>query len=143
MTISRGSIIGGQRLAERVAERLGSCCISREVLVELEYQATPDSTKALEDLPLSCRVQATGMAPRPSRGIEVESQANDGVIHVRGSVDAAELQEEILELARTMPGVKEGNPELDIRPIFPHHAVSPIVCSTRGVRLCQHCGRAE
>ena len=57
MTISRGSIIGGQTLAERVAERLGSCCLSREVLVELEYQATPASTKALEDLPLSYRVR--------------------------------------------------------------------------------------
>jgi hypothetical protein len=53
MTISRGSITDGQTLAERVAERLGSRCLSREVLVEPEYQAIPASTKAIEDLPLS------------------------------------------------------------------------------------------
>lgn len=34
ITISRGSLSGGQELAERVARRLGYRCISREVLVE-------------------------------------------------------------------------------------------------------------
>jgi cytidylate kinase len=34
VTISRGSLSGGQELAERVAERLGYRCVSREVLLE-------------------------------------------------------------------------------------------------------------
>ncbi len=34
VTISRGSLSGGQELAERVAERLGYRCVSREVLIE-------------------------------------------------------------------------------------------------------------
>ena len=34
ITISRGSLSGGQELAERVAERLGYRCVSREVLIE-------------------------------------------------------------------------------------------------------------
>ena len=34
ITISRGSLSGGQELAERVAKRLGYRCISREVLLE-------------------------------------------------------------------------------------------------------------
>ncbi len=34
ITISRGSLSGGQALAEGVAGRLGYSCVSREVLVE-------------------------------------------------------------------------------------------------------------
>ena len=34
ITISRGSLSGGQELADRVAERLGYRCVSREVLIE-------------------------------------------------------------------------------------------------------------
>src|SRR5438270_8917021 len=34
ITISRGSLSGGQELAEHVAQRLGYRCVSREVLIE-------------------------------------------------------------------------------------------------------------
>ena len=88
-----------------------------------EYQPTPASTKTLQDLTLSCRVQAAVAAHPTTRGIEVEAQADDGVVWVRGSVDEAELLAEILELVRTVPGVKEVIPELDIRPIFPYPGV--------------------
>jgi cytidylate kinase len=88
-----------------------------------EYQPTPASTKALQDLTLSCRVQAAVAAHSTTRGIEVEVQADNGVVWVRGSIHAAELLEEILELVQTVPGVKEVIPELDIRPIFPYPTV--------------------
>jgi cytidylate kinase len=88
-----------------------------------EYQPTPASTKALQDLTLSCRVQAAVAAHSTTRGIEVEAQADDGVVRVRGSVHAAELLEEILELVQTVPGVKEVITEVDIRPIFPYPMV--------------------
>jgi cytidylate kinase len=88
-----------------------------------EYQPTPASTKMLQDLTLSCRVQAAVAAHPTTRGIEVEAQADDGVVWVRGSVDEAELLAEILELVRTVPGVKEVIPELDVRPIFPYPGV--------------------
>jgi cytidylate kinase len=88
-----------------------------------EYQPTPASTKRLQDLTLSCRVQAAVAAHPTTRGVEVEAQADDGVVWVRGNVDEAELLAEILELVRTVPGVKEVVPELDVRPTFPYPGV--------------------
>src|SRR5919197_611039 len=47
ITISRGSFSGGQALAERVAQRLGYSCLSREVLVEAAATyGVPESTLA-------------------------------------------------------------------------------------------------
>jgi hypothetical protein len=112
----------------------GPSCL-REVLVELEYQPTPVSTKALEDLLLSCRVQAAGAAHPTTRAIDVKAQADGGIVRVHGSVDEAEMLGEILELVRIVPGVKKEISELDIRPIFPYLAVSP-----RPPRRCRRCG---
>jgi cytidylate kinase len=88
-----------------------------------EYQPTPTSTKAFQDLTLSCRVQAAVAAHPTTRGVEVEVQADDGVVWVSGVVDEGELQEEILQISRTVPGVKEVISELDFRPIFLHPGV--------------------
>jgi cytidylate kinase len=88
-----------------------------------EYQPTPASLKAFQDLTLSCRVQAAVAAHPTTRGIEVEVRADDGVVWVSGVVDEGELQEEILQVARTVPGVKEVISELDFRPIFLHPGV--------------------
>jgi osmotically-inducible protein OsmY len=68
-------------------------------------------------------VQAAVAAHPTTRGVEVEAQAYDGVVWVRGDVDEAELLAEILELVRTVPGVKEVVPELDVRPTFPYPGV--------------------
>jgi len=54
ITISRGTFSGGQNLAERVAEKLGYRCISRQVLVEAARQYGVPLEKlsnALEDAP--------------------------------------------------------------------------------------------
>jgi cytidylate kinase len=88
-----------------------------------EYQPTPASIKALQDLTLSCRVQAAVASHPTTRGIEVEVQADNGMIWVSGVVDDGELQEEILQVAGTVPGVSEVVAELDFRPIFPHPVV--------------------
>ena len=54
ITISRGSLSGGQALAEQVAERLGYRCISREVLVEAAAKygvPEPQLSQVLEKMP--------------------------------------------------------------------------------------------
>jgi cytidylate kinase len=54
ITISRGSLSGGQDLAERVARRLGYRCISREVLVEAAAKfgvPEPKLSEYLEKMP--------------------------------------------------------------------------------------------
>jgi hypothetical protein len=96
----------------------------REVLVELEYHAIPASTKALDDLLLSCRVQAAGAAQPTSRAIDVKVQTDGGIVWMRGRVDEAGLLGEIVELVRIVLGGKKGISDLDIRPIFPYLAMS-------------------
>jgi cytidylate kinase len=54
ITISRGSLSGGQALAEQVAQRLGYRCISREVLVEAAAKSgvpEPKLSQYLEKMP--------------------------------------------------------------------------------------------
>jgi len=50
ITISRGSLSGGQRLAECIAERLGYRCINREVLAETARQYGTPQKKLYEAL---------------------------------------------------------------------------------------------
>jgi cytidylate kinase len=88
-----------------------------------EYQPTPASVKALHDLSLSCRVKAAVAAHPVTLGIEVEVRADGDLVWVTGVIDAAELEDEIMRIARTVPGVKEAIPALEIRPIFPYPGV--------------------
>ncbi len=79
-----------------------------------EYQPTPASAKALNDLTLSSRVEATLAV----RGIEAEVRADNGVVWVAGVVDSDEVADEIMRAAQPVPGVKEVIADLDITPIF-------------------------
>ncbi len=54
MTISRGSFTKGREVAERVAQKLGYQCISREVLLKASWDYNIDEiklTRAIEDAP--------------------------------------------------------------------------------------------
>jgi hypothetical protein len=81
-----------------------------------EYQPTPASAKALNDLTLSSRVEATLAV----RGIEAEVRADDGVVWVAGVVDSGEVADEIIRDAQAVPGVKEVIADLDMTPTFPY-----------------------
>jgi cytidylate kinase len=88
-----------------------------------EYQPTPASEKALNDLTLGCRVKAALAANPVTRGLDVEVRANDGIVWVTGLIDSPELKNEILWIVQKIPGVKEVNEELEIKPVLPYPEV--------------------
>jgi Cytidylate kinase-like family len=84
-----------------------------------EYQPTPASAKALTDLTLSSRVEATLAV----HGIEAEVRADDSVVWVVGVVDSGEVAAEIRRVVQMVRGVKEVIADLDIKPVFPYSEV--------------------
>lgn len=69
-----------------------------------EYQPTPASNQAFNDLALGSRVHSTLFASPDVQGSALEVRAEGGHIHVKGRVDQG-LEDEVAKLVRNVPGV--------------------------------------
>ena len=81
---------------------------AKRVIVEAakleEYQPTPVSNQAFNDLALGSRVHSTLFASPDVQGSALEVRAEGGHIHVKGRVDQG-LEDEVAKLVRNVPGV--------------------------------------
>ena len=81
---------------------------AKRVIIEAakleEYQPTPASNQAFDDLSLGSRVHATLFASPDVGGSALEVRAKGGHIHVKGRVEQGS-EDEIAELVRNVPGV--------------------------------------
>ncbi len=81
---------------------------AKHVIVEAakleEYQPTPASTQAFNDLDLGSRVQATLFASPELRRSSLEVRAQGGHVHVTGRADYG-LEDKVLKLIKNVPGV--------------------------------------
>jgi osmotically-inducible protein OsmY len=69
-----------------------------------EYQPTPISSQAFNDLGLSSRVLATLLASPDLKGSALEVRAERGHVHVKGRVDEG-MEYEVVRLVEILPGV--------------------------------------
>ena len=69
-----------------------------------EYQPTPLSNQAFNDLALGSRVLATLLASPDVQGSALEVRADSGHIHVKGRVDDG-MDYEVVKLVQNVPGV--------------------------------------
>jgi osmotically-inducible protein OsmY len=76
-----------------------------------EYQPTPASIRAFNDLALSSRVHATLFAAPNLRGLDLDLRAEDGHIYVSGKV-AHGLEAKLLKIIKYIPGVTQVTSEL-------------------------------
>jgi cytidylate kinase len=76
-----------------------------------EYQPTPASEQAFNDLALASRVHATLFASPDVHGSAVEVTADRGHIHVKGRVDHG-LEDEVVRVVRNVPGVTDVTTDL-------------------------------
>lgn len=70
------------------------------------FQTTPQSQKAMDNLVLACDVKSRLIAVKP----DIEVRADDGIIFVKTSVQAARhdaISREIKGIAQSVPGVRE------------------------------------
>jgi cytidylate kinase len=83
---------------------------ARRVIVEAaqleEYQPTPASSQAFNDLALGSRVHATLFALPDVRGSALEVCATEGHIHVGGRIEQR-LEEELVRIVKIIPGVTD------------------------------------
>jgi osmotically-inducible protein OsmY len=88
---------------------------AKRVIIEAakleEYQPTPASTQAFNDLALASRVQATLFASHDVRGSALEVRAEGGHIHVKGMVDYG-LEDRVLRIIRNVSGVTKVTSDL-------------------------------
>jgi cytidylate kinase len=71
-----------------------------------EYQPTPSSNQAFNDLALGSRVHATLFASPDIRGSALEVRAAEGHIHVAGRIEQG-LKEELVRIVEVVPGVTD------------------------------------
>ena len=88
---------------------------AKRVIIEAakleEYQPTPASNQAFNDLALGSRVQATLIGSADVQGSALEVRAEDGHIHVKGRVDQG-LEDEVVKLVKNVPGVTKVTTDL-------------------------------
>jgi hypothetical protein len=81
---------------------------AKRVIVEAakleEYQLTPASNQAFNDLALGSRVHATLIASSDIQGSALEIRAEGGHIYIKGRVDQG-LEDEVEKLVKNVPGV--------------------------------------
>jgi cytidylate kinase len=99
---------------------------AKRVIIEAakleEYQPTPASDQAFNDLALGSRVQATLFASPDVRGSALEVRADRGHIHVTGRVDQG-LEDEVVKLVKNVPGVN--NVTTDVYSVPPEAFLGP------------------
>jgi osmotically-inducible protein OsmY len=88
---------------------------AKRVIIEAakleEYQPTPASDQAFNDLALSSRVYATLFASPDVRGLTLEVRAEGGHIHVKGRVDHG-LEDKVIAIVKNVPGVTKVTSDL-------------------------------
>jgi len=88
---------------------------AKHVIIEAakleEYQPTPASDQAFNDLALSSRVYATLFASPDVRGSTLEVRAEGGHIHVKGRVDHG-LEDKVVTIVKNVPGVTKVTSDL-------------------------------
>jgi osmotically-inducible protein OsmY len=88
---------------------------AKRVIIEAakleEYQPTPATNQAFNDLALSSRVHATLFSSPDVPGSALEVRAEGGHIHVKGRIDQGS-EDEVVKLVRNVPGVTKVTTDL-------------------------------
>jgi len=87
-----------------------------------EYQPTPESRQAFENLALVSRVEADLMTVPAMRNLNIFVRADNGVVHVTGVLTQPALEEGIVHQIEQIPGVTKVIADLETAPmeyIFP------------------------
>jgi cytidylate kinase len=88
-----------------------------EAARQRDYQETPESKQAFQDLTVSARVQgALVVAPR-TRNLTINVRVQRGQVHVSGILAQSELEQEIVRIAKEVPGVGSVEAEFESPPI--------------------------
>ncbi|HWO40949.1 MAG TPA: cytidylate kinase family protein [Candidatus Eisenbacteria bacterium] len=105
-------VINSARMSRETAAHLISQAARRE-----EFQPTPESEKAYQDLATTARVQAALITSPKTRNIILNVRADEGRVHISGILADPELEKEIVRIARGVPGVTAVTTDIEPPPI--------------------------
>lgn len=92
---------------------LATACETVAHLTELaEFQPTPESLKAIQDLTLHSRVSAALAADFRTRGAELTITVDNGVVTITGTTRWSEVMDAVPEVVRQVDGVNAVNCEM-------------------------------
>ena len=81
------------------------------MIVELskrsEFQLTPSSQTAFDDLTTTARVQAALITSQKTRNVVLNIRSEAGRVNISGILADPELEKEVVRIAKTVPGVAE------------------------------------
>jgi len=83
-----------------------------------EFKTTTESQKIIDDLVLSTEVRAIIAANAASKNIadaRVEVEADNGVVIIRGTVESLGDADNIREIVKTIPGIKEIDSKMQVK----------------------------
>lgn len=89
---------------------VGACATTTRAVEQPEMQVTPEAVARLRDFRLACRVRLALVGDPDLRALELEARAEDGEVTVSGEaplLKSGRTGERIVELARSVPGVRE------------------------------------
>jgi hypothetical protein len=82
-----------------------------------EYQATAESERAFSDLTVTARVQAALITSPKTRNVILNVRSDNGAVSISGILADPDLEQEIVRIARAVPGVGEVNTDIEPPPI--------------------------
>jgi hypothetical protein len=72
-----------------------------------EFQASPESEKAFQDLTVTARVQAALVTSPKTRNIILNVRSDSGQVTISGILADPDLENEITRIAKSVPGVEQ------------------------------------
>jgi cytidylate kinase len=94
-----------------------AACIVAEAARRAEYQPTAESEKAFADLTTTARVQAALITSPRTRNVILNVQADGGRVKISGILADSDLEKEIVEVAKKVPGVTDVVTDIEPPPI--------------------------
>ncbi|HEX6513273.1 MAG TPA: cytidylate kinase family protein [Chloroflexota bacterium] len=88
---------------------------------QAEFQPTPESTRAMENLTVAARVKATLLANPTTNDIPLDVQADGGIVRISGvitAIDDGQIEDRLRELAMSTQGVKSVVLDVQFRPVL-------------------------
>jgi cytidylate kinase len=87
-----------------------ACNIVARAVRQPDFAVTPEVKAKLMDFRIACRVRAALASARETRALDLQIEAHGGVIEVSGTAPALKsgrMGEQLVEIARSVPGVEE------------------------------------
>jgi cytidylate kinase len=103
--------------AQRYIEQTNKARTRLEAAKREEYQPTPESEQAFQDLTVGSRAEAVLVTTPKTRNLSVHVQAKEGVVRVTGILTQPALQEEIVSIIEGVEGVTKVEADLESPPI--------------------------